>query len=106
MCKTDLDFLNHGISPPNFNQTHFMLIPKVKEPKHVTDFRPISLCNVIYKIASKAITNRFKRILPSIISDSQSAFVHGRLITDMCWKLLKLCIILVKKRGERWGIWL
>ena len=70
VCKTVLAFLNHGISPPNFNQTHVVLIPKVKEPKHVTDFRPISLCNVIYKIASKAIANRFKRILPSIISDS------------------------------------
>ena len=52
VCKTVLDFLNHGISPPNFNLTHVVLVPKVKEPKHVTDFRPISLCNVIYKIAS------------------------------------------------------
>ena len=60
--NTVLAFLNHGISPPNFNQTHVVLIPKVKEPKLVTDFRPISLCNVIYKIASKAIANRFKRI--------------------------------------------
>ena len=85
LCNTVLAFLNNGISPPNFNQTHVVLIPKVKEPKHVTDFRPISSCNVIYKIASKTIANRFKRILQSIISDSQSAFVHGRLITDMCW---------------------
>ena len=77
-----LDFLNHGISPPNFNQTHVVLVSKVKEPKYVTDFRPISLCNVIYKIALKAIANRLKRILPSIINDSQSAFVHGRPITD------------------------
>ena len=53
VCKTVLDFLNHGVSPPNFNQTHVVLVPKVKEPKYVTDFRPISLCNVIYKIASK-----------------------------------------------------
>ena len=70
VCRTVLDFLNHGISPPNFNQTHVVLVPKVKEPKYVTDFRLISLCNVIYKIASKAIANRLKRILPSIISDS------------------------------------
>ena len=77
-----LDFLNFGISPPNFNETHITLVPKIKEPKKITDYRPISLCNVVYKIASKAIANRLKKFLPSIISDTQSTFVHGRLITD------------------------
>ncbi|XP_030924559.1 uncharacterized protein LOC115951516 [Quercus lobata] len=77
-----LDFLNSGISPPKFNETHIVLIPKCKEPKNSTKYRPISLCNVVYKIASKAIANRLKKILPTIISDTQSAFVHGRLITD------------------------
>jgi len=53
VTKTILDFLNHGLSPLNFNETHIVLIPKVKEPKRVTDFRPISLCNVIFRITSK-----------------------------------------------------
>ena len=55
VTTTILDFLNHGVSPPNFNKTHIVLIPKVKTPKKVTDYRPISLYNVVYKIASKAI---------------------------------------------------
>ena len=80
--KTVLDFLNHGITPPKFNETHIVLVPKTKSPKNVTEYRPISLCNVIYKLASKTLANRLKKILPSIISDSQSAFVNGRLITD------------------------
>ena len=77
-----LDFLNLGIFPPKFNNTHIVLIPKVKEPKRITKCRSISLCNVVYKIASKAIANRLKKILPSVVSDTQSAFVHGKLITD------------------------
>ena len=82
VTKTVLDFLNFGISPPNFNETNITFVPKIKEPKKITDYRPISLFNVVYKIASKAIANRLKRVLPSIISDTQGAFVHGRLITN------------------------
>ena len=82
VTKTVLDFLNSGIIPPNFNEAHTVLVPKIEEPKRVTDYHPISLCNVVYKLASKAIANRLKKIFPIIISDTQSAFMHGRLIID------------------------
>ena len=42
VTKIVLDFLNSGIAPPNFNETHVVLIPKCKEPKKITDYRPIS----------------------------------------------------------------
>ncbi|KAL0011082.1 hypothetical protein SO802_006190 [Lithocarpus litseifolius] len=82
VTTTMLDFFNSGITPPNFNETHIVLIPKVKKPSKVTEYRPISLCNVSYMIASKMMANRLKRILPHIISEFQSAFQSERLITD------------------------
>lgn len=49
--KTVLDFLNLGITPSKFNDTHVVLIPKTKNLRKVTEYRLISLCNMVYKLA-------------------------------------------------------
>ena len=64
------------------NDMVVVLIPNVPHPKMLTDFRPISLCNVLYKIVSKCLVNRLRPLLQDIISPSQSAFIPGRMITD------------------------
>ena len=96
-----LDFLNFGMCPPKFNDTKIVLVPKIKDPMHVIDYRPISLCNVVYKLTSKTLTNRFKKILPSIIGESHSAFVHDRLITDDVLVVFETMHHISKKKGGK-----
>lgn len=64
------------------NNTIIALIPKVSTPSKITDYRPISCCNVIYKCISRIITTRMKDGLMDIVSDNQSAFIPGRSISD------------------------
>ena len=70
-----LDFLNNGNILTDINYTHIVLIPKIKSSKKMSDYRPISLCNVIYKIISKVLANRLKVILPQLISPTQITYL-------------------------------
>ncbi|XP_062100654.1 uncharacterized protein LOC133806581 [Humulus lupulus] len=93
-----LHFLNEGGHIKGINSTLITLIQKIDDPKHASDFRPISLCNVLYKIIAKSMTNRLREILGLVIYDEQSAFLPGRLITDNsmigfeCVNHLKRCV--------------
>ncbi|GJR94679.1 RNA-directed DNA polymerase, eukaryota, reverse transcriptase zinc-binding domain protein, partial [Tanacetum coccineum] len=76
------EFFRNGTLLKEINHTIIALIPKVKSPKRVNDYRPISCCNVLFKCISKIIANRIKNCLKTIISPNQSAFIPGRSITD------------------------
>ena len=75
-------FLHTGFLSKAINETLVTLIPKIDNPLNLAHFRPISLCNVFYKIISKILVNRLKPLLNSCISYSQAAFVPNRQILD------------------------
>lgn len=75
-------FLETGHLPHYANSTVIALIPKCRNPSSMTDFRPISCCNTLYKCISKLIAKRFSNTLPNLIDRAQAAFVKGRNISD------------------------
>ena len=75
-------FTYNQTHPKEINHTNITLILKVKSPKNITEYRPISLCNVVYKLVSKVLANRLRAILLTVVSENQSAFQLRRVITD------------------------
>lgn len=75
-------FFDTGFMPKGINSTILALIPKKNDVVVMKDYRPISCCNVIYKVISKLLANRMKGLLPLFISLNQSAFVKDRLLME------------------------
>ena len=77
-----LSCLNSGTIQASLNHTYITLVPKSKSPEKVIEFRPISLCNILYKLISKVLANQLKSLLPYVVSKSQSAFQPDKAISD------------------------
>ncbi|KAA3460843.1 reverse transcriptase [Gossypium australe] len=99
-----LGILNNNQEFGDFNNTNIVLIPKVPKPSHLVNFRPISLCSVIYKVVAKTIANRLQKIIDKCIDKVQSAFVPGRLITDNVLLAYEIFHTLKQKRFGRKGV--
>jgi hypothetical protein len=82
------------------NDTVLALIPKVKNPQELSNFRPIALYNVLYKLCSKSIANRLGRLIDAVISEEQYAFIPGRLITDNVLIAYESIHYLKRKKGK------
>ena len=73
-----MEFFRTSQMPKYVSSTKLVVLPKVHHPQSVSEFRPISCYNVMYKCIAKLLCNRLKEVLPSIIDPSQAAFVKGR----------------------------
>lgn len=75
-------FFEKGKMPSGCNSSFIALIPKVKNPRFLNEFRPISLIGFHYKVIGKLLANRLANVINDLISQEQSAFVLGRQILD------------------------
>ena len=64
------------------NSTIIAMVPKIPGADKLTGFRPISLCNTVYKVISKIIVSRLKGITPRTVQNNQVGFVKGRLLCE------------------------
>ena len=93
------EFFSSGRMPEGVNDTSIVLIPKVDKPERLTEYKPISSCNIIYKLVAKCLVNRLRPILDEIISPEQSAFIPGRMITDNALVAFE-CIHYIKQEKD------
>ncbi|GAU49881.1 hypothetical protein TSUD_408200 [Trifolium subterraneum] len=107
-CSDDIfsaasTWLERGYFPTSLNETNICLIPKCDNPTSMKDLRPISLCNVLYKMISKVLANRLKCCLDKCVSQEQSAFVEGRSILDNALIATEVVNALKRKNQGRRG---
>jgi hypothetical protein len=74
VIKAVQNFFVSGKMLKEVNNSFIVLIPKIQNPSTINHFRPISLCNTIYKIISKLIVEKLRSVIPNLISPAQSAF--------------------------------
>ena len=103
VVKAVVSCLNSNSIEPGLNHTFITLIPKVKSPELVSEFRPIALCNILYKLVSKVLANRLKKVLPHIISESQSAFQSDKAISDNILVAFETLHHMKRKRSGKMG---
>jgi hypothetical protein len=101
VVKEVCQIFSSGKMPEYLNKTLISLIPKCIGPETLSQFRPISLCNTVYKIVTKIIVNRIRPLLSNLVSPFQAAFIPGRRGVDNVIIAQELIHSLHKKKGRK-----
>lgn len=100
VCREVMGVFELKLVPSLLNETMISLIPKCPNPKNFNNYRPISLCNTIYKVITKIIVGRIRSLLDKVASPNQTTFVLGRRGLDNFIIAQELIHSLDHKRGK------
>lgn len=98
-----ISILRGEISIAEINKTYIFLISKVRNPRNMQQFRPISLCNVLYKIIAKVVVNKMSSISDVYVDEAQRVFILGKQISDNVLVAYEILHSLKSKRLGRYG---
>ncbi|CAA7037235.1 unnamed protein product [Microthlaspi erraticum] len=101
VARFALEFFRTGELKRGTNDAIVVLIPKVMKPEKITQFRPISLCNVLFKTITKTMVMRLKKVMQKLIGPAQSSFIPGRLSADNIVLVQEAVHSMKKKKGRR-----
>lgn len=104
VSSTVLKCLEGERLPQNMADALLVLIPKTEKPESIKQFRPISLCNVTFKLVTKVIVNKIKNILEDLVSPNQCSFVPRQQIGDNIIICQELIDALKHKKGKEGGM--
>lgn len=92
---------NNQEIPEDINKTYLCLVPKISNANNIKNFRPVSLCNTIYKTVTKIVANCLKPFLEQIISQFQTSFMKHRRAFDNAIIIQELVSNLKKLKGNK-----
>ncbi|KAK2665497.1 hypothetical protein Ddye_004071 [Dipteronia dyeriana] len=81
MCCIN-EFHRDGSIVKDLNRAFIVLIPKTGNPENIKDYKPICLIGSLYKVLAKVLTDRIRKVMYSIIGETQMAFISNRQILD------------------------
>ncbi|KAG7551702.1 Ribonuclease H domain [Arabidopsis thaliana x Arabidopsis arenosa] len=96
-----LGFFETGELPQSTNDALLVLIAKVAKPDRITQFRPVSLCNVLFKIITKMMVIRLKSVISKLIGPAQASFIPGRLSIDNIVVVQEAVHSMRRKKGRK-----